>query len=151
MSQSLSKLYIHATFHIKKSSVPIRKQELEQLFSYIAQVLKSMGCYPIQVGGVGNHIHILSTMSKNITLAKMIEEVKRHSSRWLKTKDVYYMNFGWQGGYGGFSVSQSVVERTAIYIRNQEQHHRKLSFREEYLRFLKEYGVDYNEGYLFSD
>jgi REP element-mobilizing transposase RayT len=98
MSQSLSKLYIHATFHIKKTSVPIRKKELEQLFSYIAQVLKSLDCYPIQVGGVGNHIHILSTMSKNITLAKMIEEVKRHSSRWLKAKDDYYMNFGWQGG-----------------------------------------------------
>ena len=151
MSQSLLKLYIHATFHIKKTSVPIRRQELDQLFPYIAQVLKSMECYPIQVGGVENHIHVLSTMSKNISLARMMEEVKRHSSRWLKTKGSYYNDFGWQGGYGGFSVSQSVVERTANYIKNQEQHHKKLSFRDEYLRFLKEYGVDYNEVYLFSD
>jgi REP element-mobilizing transposase RayT len=151
MSQSLSKLYIHATFHIKKTSVSIRKQELDQLFSYIAQVLKSMECYPIQVGGVENHVHVLSTMSKNISLARMMEEVKRHSSRWLKTKGSYYKDFGWQGGYGGFSVSQSVVERTANYIKNQERHHKKLSFRDGYLRFLKEYGVDYNEVYLFSD
>jgi REP element-mobilizing transposase RayT len=151
MSQSLSKLYIHATFHIKKTSVPLRKEDFEELFAYIAQVLKSMDCYPIQVGGVENHIHVLSTMSKNTSLAKMMEEVKRHSSRWLKTKDIYYKDFSWQGGYGGFSVSQSVVEKTAAYIRNQENHHRKRSFREEYLRFLDEYGVDYNEVYLFSD
>ena len=151
MSQSLSKLYIHATFHIKKTSVPLSKEDFEELFAYIAQVLKSMDCYPIQVGGVENHIHVLSTMSKNTSLAKMMEEVKRHSSRWLKTKDIYYKDFSWQGGYGGFSVSQSVVEKTAAYIRNQENHHRKRSFREEYLCFLDEYGVDYNEVYLFSD
>lgn len=151
MSQSLSKLYIHATFHIKKTSVPLRKEDFEELFAYIAQVLKSMDCYPIQVGGVENHIHVLSTMSKNTSLAKMMEEVKRHSSRWLKTKDIYYKDFSWQGGYGGFSVSQSVVEKTAAYIRNQENHHRKRSFREEYLCFLDEYCVDYNEVYLFSD
>lgn len=151
MSQSLSKLYIHATFHIKKTSVPLRKEDFEELFAYIAQVLKSMDCCPIQVGGVENHIHVLSTMSKNTSLAKMMEEVKRHSSRWLKTKDIYYKDFSWQGGYGGFSVSQSVVEKTAAYIRNQENHHRKRSFREEYLCFLDEYGVDYNEVYLFSD
>jgi len=110
-----------------------------------------MDCHPIEIGGVENHIHVLSTMSKNISLAKMIEEVKRHSSRWLKTLDPYYCDFSWQGGYGGFSVSQSVVERTAKYIRNQERHHKKMNFREEYLRFLDEYRVEYNTTYLFLD
>lgn len=151
MSQSLSKLYVHATFHVKNTSVPIRRQDLDSLFAYIAQVLKSLDCHPIQVGGVGDHVHILSTMSKNLSLSKMMEEVKRHSSRWLKSKDSYYNRFGWQGGYGGFSVSQSVIERTANYIKNQERHHKKRDFKEEYLCFLKEYGVDYNENYLFVD
>ena len=151
MSQSLSKLYVHATFHIKRNGVSLRKQDFEPLYAYIGQVLKSMDCHPIEIGGVENHIHVLSTISKNISLAKMMEEIKRHSSRWLKALDPYYEDFGWQGGYGGFSVSQSVVERTALYIRNQEQHHRKMSFREEYLRFLDEYGIEYNAAYLFVD
>lgn len=151
MSQSLSRLYIHATFHIKYTSVTIRKQDYEELYAYIGQVLKPLGCPPIQIGGVEDHIHILCIMSKNIALAKLMEDVKRHSSRWIKTKDKYYENFAWQGGYGCFSVSQSVVERTKRYILNQERHHHKTDFKEEYLAFLKEYGVEYNEAYLFTD
>jgi len=151
MSQSLSKLYIHATFHIKYTSVPIRKQDAAALYAYMGQVLKSMSCPPIQIGGVDDHVHILCLMSKNISLAKMMEDVKRHSSRWIKTIDKYYESFAWQGGYGAFSVSQSVVERTRNYIANQERHHNTRSFREEYLAFLKEYGVDYDEAYLFTD
>ena len=150
MTQSLSKLYIHATFHVKYNSVLLRKQDYADLYAYIGQVLKTQGCTPIQIGGVENHIHILCIMSKNIALAKLMEEVKRNSSRWIKTKDDYYKDFAWQGGYGCFSVSQSVVDRTRRYIQNQEQHHHGTTFEEEYLAFLKEYDVDYDEAYLFS-
>ena len=151
MTQSFSKLYIHATFHVKYNSVLLRKQDFADLYAYIGQVLKSLDCVPIQIGGVENHIHILCVMSKNIALAKLMEEVKRNSSRWIKTKDDYYKDFAWQGGYGCFSVSQSVVDRTRRYIQNQEQHHHGMTFEEEYLAFLKEYDVDYDEAYLFSD
>ena len=151
MTQSLSKLYIHATFHVKYNSVLLRKQDYADLYAYIGQVLKTQGCTPKQIGGVENHIHILCIMSKNIALAKLMEEVKRNSSRWIKTKDDYYKDFAWQGGYGCFSVSQSVVDRTRRYIQNQEQHHHGTTFEEEYLAFLKEYDVDYDEAYLFSD
>lgn len=151
MSQSLSKLYIHATFHIKYNSVPIRKQEWTELYAYIGQVLKSLCCVPIKIGGVENHIHILCVMSKNIALSKLMEDVKRHSSRWIKTKDLYYKDFAWQGGYGCFSVSQSRVERTIRYIAEQEEHHRKQDHKQEYLAFLQKYEVDYNENYLFTD
>ena len=151
MTQSLSKLYIHATFHVKYNSPLLRKQEYVDLYAYIGQILKSLDCTPIQIGGVENHVHILCIMSKNIALAKLMEEVKRNSSRWIKTKDDYYRNFAWQGGYGCFSVSQSVVDRTRRYIINQEEHHHKMTFEEEYLTFLKEYGVSYDEAYLFSD
>lgn len=151
MSQSLSKLYIHATFHIKYTSVTIRKQDFEHLYAYIGSVLKSLGCTPIQIGGVENHIHILCTLSKNIALSKLMEDVKRHSSRWIKTLDPYYETFAWQGGYGCFSVSQSRVEKTIKYIATQEEHHRVKDFKTEYLAFLKEYGVEYDETYLFTD
>jgi REP element-mobilizing transposase RayT len=151
MSQSLSKLYIHATFHIKYTSVPIRKQDYSHLHAYIGTVLNSIGCPPIQIGGVEDHIHILCILSKNIALAKLMEDVKRHSSRWIKTLDPYYEDFAWQGGYGCFSVSQSVVERVKRYIANQEQHHHQETYREEHLRWLNEYCVDYHPDYLFTD
>jgi REP element-mobilizing transposase RayT len=90
-------------------------------------------------------------MSKNIALAKLTEEIKRHSSRWIKTKGKQYEQFAWQGGYSGFSVSQSLHDKTKHYIENQEEHHKKMSFREELIAFLVEYGVEYNEQYLWSD
>ncbi len=90
-------------------------------------------------------------LSKNVALAKIIEEIKRHSSRWIKTKGNYYSQFAWQGGYGGFSVSPSLHDKTKRYIRNQEEHHRKRTFKDEYLMFLKEYGIEYDERYLWKD
>jgi putative transposase len=90
-------------------------------------------------------------MSKNISLAGLTEEIKRHSSRWIKTLNPYYRQFAWQGGYAGFSVSQSLLERTRIYIEKQDEHHKKKTFKDELLVFLKEYGVEYDERYLWSD
>ena len=151
MSQSLSKLYTHIIFHIKNPHVKIRKQENNELYSYIGTIIKDTGSIPIKINGVEDHIHILCVMSKNIALAKLVEEVKRHSSRWIKTKGDYYTKFAWQGGYGGFSVSPSLHDKTKQYIQNQEKHHEKMGFKEEYIMFLKEYGLDYNEKYLWTD
>ena len=151
MSQSLSKMYVHLIFHIKTTSVVIREKEEKELYAYIGSILKDIECIPILINGTKDHLHILCIISKNITLAKMTEEVKRHSSRWIKTKDDYYKNFAWQGGYGGFSVSPSLHDKTKYYIQNQKEHHKKMTFQEEYLLFLKEYGIEYNETYLWTD
>jgi REP element-mobilizing transposase RayT len=151
MSQSLSKIYLHIVFHIKRTSVKIRKDEKDELYSYIGAIIKDNDSIPILINGVENHVHILCIMSKNIALAKLLEEIKRHSSRWIKTKGSYYSRFAWQGGYGGFSVSPSLHDITKNYIENQEEHHKKMSFEEEYLMFLKEYGIDYDENYLWTD
>ena len=105
----------------------------------------------IHINGIEDHVHILCIMSKNIALAKLVEEIKRHSSRWIKTIDSYYREFAWQGGYGGFSVSQSILNKVKRYIENQEDHHKQISFKEEYLLFMKEYKIQYNEKYLWSD
>ena len=120
MPQSLSKLYVHIVFHIKHTSVKIRKEESIELYAYIGSVIKSNESIPIIINGVSDHIHILCIMSKNIALAKLVEEIKRHSSRWIKTKANYYKTFAWQGGYGGFSVSPSIHNKTKVYIANQE-------------------------------
>lgn len=151
MSQSLSKLFVHIIFHTKSTSAKIRKDEANELYAYMGSILKDLGCIPILINGVSDHIHILCVMSKNIALAKLVENVKRHSSRWIKTKSNHYTKFAWQGGYAGFSISPSICEKTKKYIENQEKHHRKMTFQEEYLLFLKEYGIEFDENHLWTD
>ena len=151
MAQSLSQLFIHIIFHIKNNSCTIRNEEKEHLYAYMGSIIKDNESIPILINGTKDHVHILCVMSKNIALAKLIEEIKRHSSRWIKTKNHHYSNFAWQGGYGGFSVSPSLHDKTKRYIENQEQHHKKVTFKEEYLLFLKMYGINYNEDYLWRD
>lgn len=151
MSQSLSKLYIHIVFHVKNNALLIRKDDKQRLYAYIGTVIKANQSIPIIINGVGDHVHILCIMSKNIALSKLVENIKRHSSRWIKTFDSYYKNFAWQGGYGAFSVSSSIHDRVKRYIEKQEKHHEKIQFKDECLLFLKEYGIEYNEKYLWND
>ena len=151
MSQSLSKLYVHIVFHIKKGSVGINKVDSKELYAYMGAIIKDNESIPIVINGVENHVHILCVMSKNIALSKLVEEIKSHSSRWIKTKGEQYRLFAWQGGYSAFSVSSSIHDRTKRYIENQENHHKKMTFRDEYLLFLKQYGINYNEQYLWTD
>ena len=90
-------------------------------------------------------------LSREETVSHLVEEIKRNSSRWLKTLSPHYASFAWQGGYAAFSVSQSVVEKTLAYVGNQREHHAKHSFKEEYVEFLKLYNVEYDERYVFND
>ena len=151
MPQSLSKIYIHLVFHIKTASPTIRDEDIERVHSYIGQLVNTTGCKQIRAGGIGNHVHLLFLLAKNVTLSYVVEEVKRNSSRWIKTLGRYYQNFAWQGGYAAFSVSQSVVDKTIGYINGQKEHHRTRTFAEEYRMFLELYGVDYDERYIFAD
>ena len=151
MGQSLSKIYIHLIFHVKNNSVNIEKEAREDLYRYIGSIIKDNESIPILINGTNDHVHILFVMSKNVSLAGITEEIKHHSSRWIKTQGQQYRNFAWQGGYAGFSVSQSIHEKTKHYIEKQEEHHLKVTFREELILFLKEYGIDYNEQYLWND
>ena len=105
----------------------------------------------LRVGGTGNHIHALMLFSRIETIAHVVEEMKRNSSRWIKTLSPYYEKFAWQGGYGVFSVSQSQVDTVVAYIKNQAKHHKKQSFNDEYLEFLRLYQIEYDERYVFSD
>ena len=152
MPQSLSKVYLHLVFHIKTISPQIRETDLERVHAYIGQLVNKTGCVNIWVGGIEDHVHALCLLSRNETISHLVEEIKRNSSRWIKTIDErYYKNFAWQSGYGCFSVSQSVVDKTLAYIKNQSQHHKNQSFKAEYKSFLTLYEVDYDEEYLFRD
>jgi len=105
---------------------------------------------PVCINGTEDHIHVLCIMSKNVSMADLLEDIKRNSSRWIKTKDNHYQNFAWQGGYSGYSVSQSKVEVVERYIQNQKEHHKHQTFKEEYVQFLKENGIEYHEEYLWT-
>ena len=150
MSHSLSKLYVHIIFHIKNNQIPIRQEDEKELYAYMGGIIKQKSSYPIKINGTENHIHILAIMSKNISLADFLEEIKKNSSRWIKTKGEHYEYFAWQKGYAGYSVSQSKVATVANYIERQKEHHKKYSFQDEYLKFLREYNVDFDENYLWE-
>ncbi len=101
MPQSLSQLYIHIIFHVRYDDVLIRENEESELYKYIGGIIKESGSVPLAINGTKDHMHILCKMSKNIALSKLVENIKRNSSRWIKSKDNYYKSFAWQGGYAG--------------------------------------------------
>ena len=151
MSQSLCKIYLHVVFHIKTTSPSIREEHQERFHGYIGYLVNAAGCQVLHVGGVSDHIHLLCLLSRNETVSHLMEDVKRKSSRWIKTIDKRYRHFSWQGGYAAFSVSESVVPKTLAYVSNQKEHHKKMTFHEEYLIFLKLYNIEYDEKFVFSD
>lgn len=151
MSQSLCKIYLHIIFHIKSTSPQIGEEHIERVHSYIGQLVNATGCSVIRVGGVHDHVHIVCLLSKNECVAHLVEEVKRNSSRWIKTLAQQYEQFAWQGGYAAFSVSESVIEKTVDYVNRQKEHHQKTTFKDEYIQFLKMYNVDYDDRYVFTD
>ncbi len=148
MSQSLAKNYIHLIFATKYRENIIKQTDLSELYAYITGILNHIDCPMICIGGTTNHVHVLCVLNKNMALSKMVEEVKRSSSKWIKSKDYFYRQFGWQNGYGAFSVSQSKVEIVVKYIQNQEEHHKKMQFVDELKMFLRKYSVEYKEEYL---
>ena len=151
MAQSLCKIYTHLIFHIKSMSPFLHEEDLPRVHAYMAQIVKTTGCIDIKVGGAKDHVHLLFLLSKDACVSHVAEEVKRNSSRWLKTLGPCYKDFFWQNGYAAFSVSQSVVDRTIEYISNQIEHHKRVSFADEYLNFLKLYNVKFDEKYVLSD
>jgi REP element-mobilizing transposase RayT len=150
MGQSLVKNYIHIVFSTKYRKPLIQQTEEHELYSYLGGICNNLGCQVIKVGGYTDHIHILCMLSKKITLMKLLEELKSHSSKWIKTKGKAYTNFYWQDGYGAFSVNPGEVEIVTNYITNQKEHHRKKTFQDEYKVFLKKYDVTYDERYVWD-
>ncbi|MEO6719277.1 MAG: IS200/IS605 family transposase [Ferruginibacter sp.] len=150
MGQSLVKNYIHIVFSTKYREPLIHPPVEAELHSYLGGECKRLDCHPLIVGGYTDHIHILCMLSKKIALMKLVEVVKSHSSKWIKTKDVSYSNFYWQDGYGAFSVNPHEVDVVINYIANQKAHHLKKTFQVEYRGILKKYGVEYDERYVWD-
>jgi REP element-mobilizing transposase RayT len=150
MAQSLVKIYTHIVFSTKNRENILEPEIRKELYNYLGEICNSMECFPVKIGGTGDHVHILNLFSKKITLIKFLEDLKKNSSKWIKTKSEKYRNFYWQDGYGAFSVNPYEIKIAADYIENQEEHHRKVNFQEEYRAFLKKYQVEYDEKYVWD-
>ena len=139
MGQSLSQMYIHLVFGTKNRYPFIAEKIAPNLHGFIAGILKKMDSPAIIINSMPDHIHIFFCLSKNHSLADVVEEIKKTSSVWMKVNGV--PGFYWQPGYGSFSVSGSKVKIVERYIQQQQEHHLKMSFQEEVERFFKEYNV----------
>lgn len=148
MANTYTKLNIHIVFHVKSTGVCIKNEDLPKVFAYIGGIVRNVDGYPITVGGIENHIHILATIPKTMSVSEFVQKIKANSSRWIKTLDKYYESFAWQEGYGAFCVSPSLLKKTIHYIETQEEHHHKESVRAEFIRFLQENGIEFDERYL---
>jgi putative transposase len=150
MSQSLARILLHLIYSTKNRERTIRDDIRDELHRYNAGILKELESPAILINSVEDHLHILYAHSKNLSLSKVVEEVKKGSSKWIKTKGAEYSGFHWQTGYGAFSVSQSGVTDVVQYIQSQKEHHCRKTFQEEYREFLKRYEVTYDERYVWD-
>lgn len=150
MGQSLAQNYIHIVFSTKYRQHLIHPPVEEELHAYLGGICNKLECHVLKVGGYTDHIHILCMLSKKIALMKLVEELKSHSSKWMKTKDPSLANFYWQDGYGAFSVNPAEVDVVVNYIARQKEHHSKKTFQAEYKAFLDTYNVKYDERYVWD-
>jgi len=150
MAQSLSKILLHIVFSTKNREALIENKLQSSLFAYLAGACRALGCEAYRVGGTKNHIHIACTLPRTLSVSKLLEEIKKSSSSWVKQQDDRLRSFSWQAGYGAFSLGQSQLPVLLRYIENQREHHRKHTFKEELLDLLQRYGIDYDERYLWD-
>ena len=151
MPQSLAKILVHTVFSTKKHRPFLRDLALrEELHRYLGGILTNLDCQSIIVGGIEDHVHLLSALSRTCEVATMIKEVKRGSSLWLKTKDTDAQDFAWQNGYGVFSIGFSQIGSVRDYIARQVEHHRKVSFQDEFRLLLKRYEIEFDERFVWD-
>ncbi|HEY2416146.1 MAG TPA: IS200/IS605 family transposase [Pirellulaceae bacterium] len=151
MPQSLSNVLIHLVFSTKNRHPFLRRRELRDVMTaYLIGTLENLQCSPIQVGVVEDHVHILCCLHRTITIAKLVEKLKTSSSVRIKGEGPDLRDFHWQNGYGVFSVSQSNRDQVKNYVANQEEHHRKMTFQDEYRAMLVRHHIEFDERYVWD-
>lgn len=150
MPQSLASVLIHAVFSTKNRAPFIRPEIESELYPYIATVLRTAGSPSLCIGGTTDHLHILFSLSRTKTIAGIIEAVKSDTSTWIKSRGAEYSSFYWQSGYGAFSIGQSNVDALKKYIAGQKEHHKVVTFQDEYRKILQSYEIEYDEKYVWD-
>lgn len=135
-------------FGTKNNERTMKESGQEILYKYIWGILKNKKCHLYRIGGVEDHIHIVTHVHPTVAIAYLIKDIKIASSDYIKSKSIFPNFNGWQDGYGAFTYSISAKDNLINYIRNQKDHHQKVSFRDEYINLLKEHGIEFDEKYL---
>jgi len=147
MAQSLAKIYVHLVFSTKNREGLLAENVRADLHAYLGGILRDLDSPSVEINSEPDHVHTLFVLSRTHALSDVVGQVKRGSSGWLKTKGTIFAGFHWQDGYGAFSVSQSGVDEVREYIRCQHDHHRRMSFQDEFRAFLRRYNVQFDERY----
>jgi putative transposase len=150
MSQSLIQIMLHVVFSTKNRESWLQDEIRDELHAYIGGIIKNRGGVLLKAGSVSDHIHLLMALPRTCSAAEMVKHIKVDSSKWIKSKSVSYHKFYWQSGYGVFSISPSHERVVGDYIANQADHHRVVTFQDEYRRILKKYGVQFDEHYVWD-
>ena len=151
MSQAFSAAYLHLIFSTKERRPFLRDLSLRaRLHEYLGGISRELDCHPVRIGGVEDHVHLLCRLSRTISQADWVKELKRVSSAWLKQAEPSLHDFAWQGGYATFSVSVSNLPRVERYVEMQEPHHRKMNFQEELRLILRKHKLEWDERYLWD-
>jgi len=150
MANTYTQVHIQAIFVVKNRQSIIRNEWEDELFKYITGIIQNNGHKVLQINGMPDHIHVFFGMRPNQSISELLQYIKKSSTDWINKKGFLKQKFSWQAGYGAFSYAKSQVPSVINYIQNQKEHHTKKSFQEEYINFLKEFEVDYDERYIFK-
>jgi len=150
MPQSLANVLIHVIFSTKNRAPLIHAAIADELYAYLATACRTCQCPALTVGGTTDHVHILCSLARTVSIADLLEAIKADSSKWVKKWQPALSGFAWQNGYGAFSIGQSQVGAVKRYIGRQSDHHRRRTFQDEFREFLRRYEVPYDERYVWD-
>ena len=150
MAHTYTSLLIHVIFSTSGRAPLLTDAMRLDLHAYLGGILREMDAVPIAIGGTADHVHLLIRLPANLALADCLRIAKTNSSRWVKERWPQQRKFAWQGGYGAFSVSESRRAAVIRYIRDQAQHHRRISFQDEFLALLRKHGLEFDKRYVWQ-
>jgi REP element-mobilizing transposase RayT len=151
MANTYTQIHLQFVFAVKYRNGLIHASFKEELYKYISGIIKENNHKLLAINGMPDHLHIFIGMRPSQSISDLLQDIKGSSSKWINEKKFLKVKFEWQEGYGAFSYSKSHVNNVIRYIQNQENHHKKESFREEYLKFLKVFEIEYDERYIFKE
>jgi REP element-mobilizing transposase RayT len=150
MAQTYTSLYLHIVFSTKDREPVLRPDFRERVWRYVGGIARKEKIKAIEIGGTADHVHALLSVAPTMAPASIVQTLKGNTSKWINESLGLPCRFEWQEGYGAFSVSYSQIDKTVAYIQNQERHHRRKTFQEEYLGFLKKHRIEYDERYIWT-
>lgn len=150
MSGTFSQIYIHLVFAVKNRECLIHPSWEESLYKYITGIVQNKGQKMLGINGMPDHIHILIGMKPSCCLSDLVREIKKSTNELIKERKLSKFKFNWQEGYGAFSHNHSDLNKVLVYIKNQKEHHKKRTFKQEFIEFLNKFEVDYKPEYLFD-